>query len=584
MQLFFRLLKKIHLLVLALSLILLGFTGKATASASPVSTLLRFHDERPATVFSPLPYEGILLAEEDIEDELDEDIEAEVEEDIEQQIEQEVEQEVEQQIEQEVEQEVEQEIEQEVEQEVEQEIEREVEKDIERDSEDAAEEQAEQDLEAEAEDDLDNAIDQGLDREDADANSDEEIEEEQDDDTDQEPESDTAEDAPQPAGERSADRETNGQTSAEQSIEEVIGEINGEKIFSRDWLVLAEADALADLRSKGYDIVEERALAALGFSLARVTAPATYDPAADSGQLLATLSTPGLTLDFNHVYAIAEPALAANTGTETNQRQPIEPASVLTLPEARPVRALGMVDSSVATGHSLLQQAQIRQKVFLTADQQQDWAHGTAVASILVGQGEGYRGLLPKASLYSASVFFVHPGEGEITTAEYLLQALDWLVSEQVTIINMSLVGPPNRLLNKVIEQMCQQGTVIIAAVGNSGPNSPARFPAAYPCAIGVTAIDRRHRIYRRAVRGGHVDISAYGVDLLHAGDPLTARSSGTSFAAPFVSAYLAAYAPGNGKIDQSWLNSVFSASTDLGVPGRDEIYGHGLLPAEPVR
>jgi len=522
--------------------------------------------------------------EQDIEDSIEEDVEASVNEDIEQDIEEEVQDEIEDSVEQQVEDSIEQDVEDNIEKQIEQEIEDDVQDEIEDGVEKDIEDSIEQDVEEAVEDDLDDDLERDIEQD-----VEDEVELEVDDDLIKEADEqnedliddDTGQEIDEPQRQRNDDR---NQTRLEQQLENSIEEINGERIFSRDWLVLASPGALADLTRQGYDVVDENALPSLGFTFARVIAPASYNPTQDSGELLAALSTSELSVDFNHIYAIANAGASGTPPPGQSKRRTIEPASALPLPTTRPGRALGIVDSSVKTDHSLLRHADIRQKFFLTANQRQDWAHGTAVASILVGKGDNYKGLLPNATVYSASVFFVHPQEGPITTAAHLMRALDWLISQRVTIINMSLTGPHNRLLSRVIQQICAEGFIVVAAVGNSGPNSPAQFPAAYPCAVGVTAIDSRHRVYRRAVRGDHVDIAAYGVNLLHAGNTDIVSSSGTSFATPFVSAYIAAYAPGNDKVEEKWLNSVFSASFDLGAPGHDEIYGHGLLPAVPVR
>ena len=117
----------------------------------------------------------------------------------------------------------------------------------------------------------------------------------------------------------------------------------------------------------------------------------------------------------------------------------------------------------------------------------------------------------------------------------------------------------------------------IVAAVGNAGPAAPPLFPAAYDGVAAVTAVDGEHQVYRRANRGDHVDFSAPGVDVLAAtpgGGYATV--SGTSFAAPFVTALIATR-------EATQLSGVDveielqREAMDLGREGFDPVYGYGL-------
>ena len=58
--------------------------------------------------------------------------------------------------------------------------------------------------------------------------------------------------------------------------------------------------------------------------------------------------------------------------------------------------------------------------------------------------------------------------------------------------INVSLVGPRNALLERVVASLVSRGHLIVAAVGNDGPAAPPLYPAAYDGVVGVTAVDQR--------------------------------------------------------------------------------------------
>jgi subtilisin family serine protease len=81
---------------------------------------------------------------------------------------------------------------------------------------------------------------------------------------------------------------------------------------------------------------------------------------------------------------------------------------------------------------------------------------------------------------------------------------------------------------------------MIVAAVGNGGTAAPLAYPAAYPGVVGVTSVDSQHHMQVDAGHG-HAMFAALGVDVRAAKvDHGFGTFTGTSFAAPVVSARLA--------------------------------------------
>ena len=56
--------------------------------------------------------------------------------------------------------------------------------------------------------------------------------------------------------------------------------------------------------------------------------------------------------------------------------------------------------------------------------------------------------------------------------------AFGWMARERVAVINVSLVGPRNALLERVVKTLVSRGHLIVAAVGNDGPAAPPLYPA----------------------------------------------------------------------------------------------------------
>jgi subtilisin family serine protease len=95
-----------------------------------------------------------------------------------------------------------------------------------------------------------------------------------------------------------------------------------------------------------------------------------------------------------------------------------------------------------------------------------------------------------------------------------------------------------------------------------------------------VTAIDRSGRLYSLAGRGEHVDYAGPGVAVTVATQGTRdgyQQNSGTSFATPIVTGLLLHYLSDRQmRIDQ--LESAIGDDyVDLGKPGRDALFGHGL-------
>jgi minor extracellular protease Epr len=144
----------------------------------------------------------------------------------------------------------------------------------------------------------------------------------------------------------------------------------------------------------------------------------------------------------------------------------------------------------------------------------------------------------------------------------------------------MSLAGPPNRVLEAAAAALVERGVIIVAAAGNGGPKADPGYPAAYPGVIAVTAVDSTDTVYRRAGRGPHIDLAAPGVDVWTAASVSGAKpKTGTSFAAPFVTAAAAMALGREPEMDVAALTAMLAGSArDLGDPGRDDVYGFGLI------
>ncbi|MEL7045705.1 MAG: S8 family serine peptidase, partial [Pseudomonadota bacterium] len=277
---------------------------------------------------------------------------------------------------------------------------------------------------------------------------------------------------------------------------------------------------------------------------------------------------PDAAIDFNHGFALAQ------GGPGEGRAAGIYRARV---PEALRELKVGIIDSALNVRHPAFAGAVVRQRNFAPAQRRSGEDHGTAVASILIGRTPSFSGLAVGAQLYAASVLVSDKSMDLMASSDGLVRALAWLADERVDVVNMSLAGPPNAVLERALQRLRGQGTVIVAAVGNDGPFAKPRYPAAYEEVIGVGAVDASGLAYARSGRGPHVEFAAPGVDVPAAArDGGTTLVTGTSFASPVVAGLILqrlATAPNS----RAALDEFRDDTLDLGAPGPDPVYGRGL-------
>jgi hypothetical protein len=341
---------------------------------------------------------------------------------------------------------------------------------------------------------------------------------------------------------------------------------NGEPMRRQELVLIASSAATVEAaRVQGFTVLRERVLAELDLLQWIVRPPAGMSPVEALARLRAI--DPEAQADFNHLYTRSGEVLAgASSGAG--------------VPTAAGARRLGLVDGGVDRAHPALRG--VRWQGWGCEGAATPSAHGTAVASLLVGRDAAFQGAAPDSQLFAADVYCERPDGG---SAEEIAHALAWLAREQVAVINVSLVGPPNKLLERAVQAMQRRGHLIVAAVGNDGPGAPPLYPAAYAGVVGVTGVDASQRVLPEAAQGPQVMFAAPGAGLAaarQAGGYADVR--GTSFAAPLVAGLLAhSLREPNGDAAQGAVAHLARSAQDLGASGRDPVFGFGLV-AEQAR
>jgi subtilisin len=211
--------------------------------------------------------------------------------------------------------------------------------------------------------------------------------------------------------------------------------------------------------------------------------------------------------------------------------------------------------------------------------------HGTHCAGTVAAAetGSGVVGVAPAAYLYALKVLDAR-GSGNFS---WLIAALDWCIDNEIHIASMSLgAGAAPSAVGRMCDLAFANGVLLIAAAGNTG--GEVGFPAAFPSVIAVSAIDSANRIAAFSCHGPEVELAAPGVDVLStAPGGGYARLSGTSMACPHVTGAAAlawsSHRFPTGDLPQNVTIRRLLAHTvdNLGVPGRDELFGFGRVNAE---
>ena len=214
-------------------------------------------------------------------------------------------------------------------------------------------------------------------------------------------------------------------------------------------------------------------------------------------------------------------------------------------------------------------------------------SHGTMVAGIIAARGnnhEGVAGVTWRAKIMPLKVLN-DKGEGKISD---VIRAIDYAVNNRADIINLSFVSfNYSDALQEAIRRARSAGVLIVAAAGNEqaageGYNIDKTpiYPACYDgvlgdnMVIGVAATDALDQKARFSSYGSRcVDLSAPGISFFNtvtlgsvAGDPNRIYDgywSGTSMAAPLVSATLALIEQANPELSPRETVNILFASTD---------------------
>ena len=213
------------------------------------------------------------------------------------------------------------------------------------------------------------------------------------------------------------------------------------------------------------------------------------------------------------------------------------------------------------------------------ADAMDDNGHGTHVAGIVAAamdNGLYGTGLAPGCRILPVKVMDSR-GSGDDAT---IARGIDYAVDHGAKVINMSLGGPGvSTVLLDATSYARRHDVTLVASAGNYGAYARAIYPAADPGVVAVAATQSNGHAAAFSSWGPYVDLAAPGVDIYSTvpGRGFVAMS-GTSMAAPFVSAAAALVRSHFGDSSGDAVARLESSATDLGARKRDDHFGFGLI------
>ena len=216
-----------------------------------------------------------------------------------------------------------------------------------------------------------------------------------------------------------------------------------------------------------------------------------------------------------------------------------------------------------------------------------DSSHGTMVASLLAGRGNGASGIIgvaPEADILSISIGV---GDPDADSDQQIADAVLWAVDNGADVINMSLTrNTPDwpRSWDDAFLYAMENDVVVVAAAGNRGSGTKAvGAPATMPGVLTVAGVDRQEQASVNASSQGiTIGVAAPSEELVGAvpGGGYVIWN-GTSGATPLVAGVVALVRAAHPDLDAAnVINRLTATATPAGAKGVDPIYGFGLINA----
>ncbi|MHB8813229.1 MAG: S8 family peptidase [Steroidobacteraceae bacterium] len=224
---------------------------------------------------------------------------------------------------------------------------------------------------------------------------------------------------------------------------------------------------------------------------------------------------------LNEFSTQTEPNESAGSATQSQPsgRQPYLPLQV-NLRELEVLQAqrfsqgaavrIAIIDTGVDYRHPDLHGRIIAQRDFVTRDGEfTDDRHGTEVAGVIAATadgGVGALGVAPQSRLIALKACWpLAQNAAEAACDSFTLaQALQAAITARADIVNLSLAGPPDPLLTRLIHYGMQRGIIYVGAVAPAHSGLSNAFPVDIPGVLGVQSAEDATKASRHLLAPGH--------------------------------------------------------------------------------
>ncbi|MFC4436239.1 MULTISPECIES: S8 family peptidase [Natrialbaceae] len=242
--------------------------------------------------------------------------------------------------------------------------------------------------------------------------------------------------------------------------------------------------------------------------------------------------------------------------------------------------SVAIIDTGIDPGHETLEVTGGEAFVScLGLGCEEDWdddqGHGTHCAGTAdaLDSDVGVVGVSTDADLYAVKVLDAL-GTGSMSD---VAAGIEWTADQGIDVGSLSLGGGDSETLRDACKYAQREGTLLVAAAGNDGPDEDSvSYPAAYDECLAVSATTEDDDIASFSSRGEEVELAAPGADVLSSlpGDDYD-RWDGTSMACPHVSG-AAAQLMEDGYANGEARERLNETAEDIGLADTEQ--GNGLL------
>ena len=150
---------------------------------------------------------------------------------------------------------------------------------------------------------------------------------------------------------------------------------------------------------------------------------------------------------------------------------------------------IAQIDSGVDIGHPGFKGQTLDARNFVDGSDYVAESHGTAVAGIIAAKADnriGIVGVAPDATLLALRACWHTPADtnGAVCSSFTLAKAIQYAILRHANVLNLSLAGPRDRLLERLIDRANENGIIVVGAIDPASPSNS--FPASHNGVVAV--------------------------------------------------------------------------------------------------